>query len=311
MHRSMLRFALLALVLAFSGIAIAARAASPPLVDVAWLRQHLNDPGLVILDVHDNADRTEFAAGHIPGALFTDFEHDGWLTKIGSAPGMLPRPAEGAKLIGGFGIDNRSHVVVVPGGRDHADFNAAARVYWTFKAFGDDNVSILDGGDKAWFADTPAPVATGASRAEPKIFVAHLRPGYLATRAEVKQVLKTHRAQLVDARPPAQYEGKAKSSAVRVAGTLPGAINVPAEALVTADGTRLLDKAALEAVLAKAGVKPGAKQISFCNTGHLASGTWFVLREVEGNPNVKLYPGSMSDWTSDMKLPVVNGPAGG
>lgn len=93
MHRSMLRFALLALVLAFSGIAIAARAASPPLVDVAWLRQHLNDPGLVILDVHDNADRTEFAAGHIPGALFTDFEHDGWLTKIGSAPGMLPRPA--------------------------------------------------------------------------------------------------------------------------------------------------------------------------------------------------------------------------
>jgi len=55
-------------------------------------------------------------------------------------------------------------------------------------------------------------------------------------------------------------------------------------------------------------VKSGAKQISFCNTGHLASGTWFVLREIEGNRKVRLYAGSMSDWTSDIKLPVANKP---
>ena len=309
---SLLRLVLLALTLAFPGFAVAAPSvAAPPLVDVAWLLQHLSDPNLVILDVYDDADRSEFTAGHIPGALFTDFHGEGWLAKVGSAPGMLPPPNQAAKIIGRFGVDNRSHVVVVPGGHDHADFNAAARIYWTFKAFGDDNVSILDGGDKAWFADTSAPVATGANRAEPRTFVAHFRPGYLATRAEVKVELKTHRAQLVDARPSAQYEGSAKSPAVRVAGTLPGAINVPAESLISSDGTRLLDRVALDSMLAKAGVNPGAKQISFCNTGHLASGTWFVLREVEGNPNVKLYPGSMSDWTSDIKLPVVNGPGHG
>lgn len=307
MRKSLLRLFLLSSAFAVPSFAVAAPVA-PPLVDITWLRHHLHDADLVILDVYDTADNSLFSAGHIPGAEFTNFHGDGWLAKVGSAPGMLPSPDEAAKVIGRFGISNKSRVILVPGGRAHADFPATTRIYWTFRALGDDNVSILNGGDKAWFANPSTPIATGITKAQPKTFVAHFRPDYLATRADVEEVLKTHSAQLVDARPPAQYEGKVKSPAVRVAGTLPGAINVPAQALVSADGTRLRDKAALDAILAKAGLKAGAKQISFCNTGHLASGTWFVLREIEGNPNVKLYAGSMSDWTSDIKLPVVNGP---
>ena len=302
------------LILAFAFIASlmltaisAAPASEQPLVNTTWLKQHLNDKNIVVLDVYDGDQHAAFATGHIKGALFTNFAADGWRVKINGIPGLLPPPADIAKTIGKFGVDNASHVIVVPGGRQKADFNAATRVYWTFKALGHDNVSILEGGDKAWFADAANPVATGPAAAAPKTFVAHFRPDYVVSRDEMKQALKTHSATLVDARPPQQYEGKVKSPVVRVAGTIPGAVNVPAFQVAAADGTRPADMTTIDKVLAKAGIKAQGKQITFCNTGHLASGTWFMLHEIKGNKNARIYDGSMADWTSDPALPVVNG----
>jgi thiosulfate/3-mercaptopyruvate sulfurtransferase len=285
-----------------------APASAQALVSTAWLKQHLNDKNIVVLDVYVGDHRAAFEAGHIKGARYTNFSGDGWRVKINGIPGLLPPPADIAKTIGQFGIDNTSHVVVVPGGREKADFNASARVYWTLKALGHDKASILEGGDKAWFADAANPVATGPVSVEPKKFVAHFRPDYVVSRDEVKQALKAHDVKLVDARPPQQYEGKAKSPSVRVAGTIPGAVNVPAVQVAAADGTRPADIATIDKVLAKAGIKAEGKQIAFCNTGHLASGTWFMLHEIKGNKNVRLYDGSMADWTSDPALPVVAGP---
>ena len=278
------------------------------MISPAWLKQHLNDKNLVVIDVYDGNQRAAFASGHIPGALFTDFSHGGWRAKVGAAPGMLPAIKDAEKVIGSYGIDKNSHVVLVPGGRERADFNAVTRIYWTIKALGHDDVSILNGGDKAWFADEANPVATGSTKATPKKFVAYFRSEYLATRADVKRAIKTHDAVLIDTRPPQEYLGKKKSPAARVAGTLPGAVNLPVEYLESADGTRLADKATIAAQMAKAGVKTTGKQISFCNTGHLASGPWFILHEIEGNKDVSLYAGSMSDWTSDIKLPVEHAP---
>lgn len=282
-------------------------ASAQALVDTAWLKQHLNDKNIVVLDVYDGDKRADFASGHIPGALFTDFAGDGWRAKVNGIPGMLPPIADIENTIGKFGIDNDSHVVVVPGGRQKSDFNLATRVYWTFKTLGHDRVSILDGGDKVWFADSKNPVETGPSSATPRKFAAQFRPDYVVSRDEVKQTLKSRDADLVDARPPEQYEGKAKSPSVRIAGTIPGAVNVPAVLVEAADGTRPADITTIDKVLAGAGVDAKGKQIVFCNTGHLASGTWFMLHEVKGNKNARLYDGSMADWTSDPELPVVNG----
>lgn len=302
-------FLTLVLVTAVTLTAHAAQSAEP-LVGTAWLRQHLQDKNLVVLDVFVGDHKKAFAADHIPGAVYTDFSADGWRTTANGVKGLLPPIKEAEKVIGKFGIDNDTHVVVVPGGRDKADFNASARVYWTLKVLGHDKVSILDGGDKAWFADAVNPTATGMTVATPKTFVARFRPEYLATRDEVKAALTAHDTTLIDARPPAQYEGKVKSSSVRTAGTLPGAVNVPAEQLSVKDGTRPVDRATIQSLLDKAGVKTSGKQIAFCNTGHLGSGTWFVLREVMGHKQARLYDGSMADWTSDPGLPVVKPPRG-
>lgn len=293
--------------LMFTALAVAP-ASAQALVDASWLKQHLNDKNIVVIDSYDGDQRAAFASGHIPGAVFTNFAGDGWRAKVNGIPGMLPPIADIEKTIGKFGVDNDSHVVVVPGGRQNADFNVATRIYWTFKALGHDKVSILEGGDKAWFANAANPIATGPTTATPRTFVANFRPDYVVSRDEVKQALKTHDAKLVDARPPQQYEGKAKSPAVRVAGTIPGAVNVPAAQVAAADGTRPADMATIDKVLAKAGIEAKGKQIAFCNTGHLASGTWFMLHEIKGNQSARVYDGSMADWTSDPSLPVVDGP---
>lgn len=296
-------FAVSVLASALAGGAASAQA----LVDTAWLKQHLSDKNLVVLDVFAGDRRAEFAKAHIAGAQFTDFLGEPWRVAVaGGAQGLLPDEDAIAKHIGSFGIDNDTHVVLVPGGREKGDFNAAARVYWTFKVLGHDTVSILNGGEKAWFADPANPVASGTTQATPKRFAVHYRPELRATRAEVEQALTSKSAQLVDARPPAQYEGKAKSPAVRTAGTIPGAVNLSSASLQSADGTTLLPPSEIKALMAKAGAQSSGRQIAFCNTGHLAAGAWFVLHEVEGNKDARLYDGSMSDWASDPARPVVD-----
>ena len=148
-----------------------------PLVSTVWLKQHLSDPDLVVLDIRsalDGGGADAYRAGHIPGAVHSDYDKAGWRVTRNNVPLMLPTIAELEKLIGETGIDEDSHVVIVPAGVHVLDFGAAARVYWTLKVMGHPRVSILDGGFAAWKADAANPVETGARPPSPKIFTASL-----------------------------------------------------------------------------------------------------------------------------------------
>ena len=289
----------------------AAHAEAPPapgLVTPAWLKVHLHDPNQVIIEVYDtNAQKPAYEAGHIPGAVFTGFLSEPWRTTVNGVRGMLPPPAEIAKVIGGYGIGNATRVILVPGGRTRGDFNVAARIFWTLRIEGQDNVSILDGGDHAWLADPTDPVATGDVAPTPVAFVPQRGKGYLATLERVQNTLSTHEFQLVDARPPAQFDGKVKSPVDARAGTLPGALNLPYSMVLTSDGEGVRPMSELSATLQRAGITRNIPTITFSNTGHLASTAWFVLREVFANPKVRLYDGSMAEWSADPSRPMVNG----
>lgn len=309
MRRILISISSALLALVALGYAAVAAAGVPPLVDAAWLRDKGAEPGakpgLVILDVRNRlggGSAEVYRQGHIPGAVYSDYLKDGWRAKVDGVVGQLPPVAKLEALIGGLGISNDSHVVVVSGGTSALDMGSATRVYWTFKVLGHDRVSILDGGYRAYAADPANPLETGTNTPTPTRFVAAFRPEMLADADAVLAAQKSGTA-LIDLRPPAQYRGEAKMGMAKRAGTIPGAVNVPESEITGADG-RFVDAARVEELLAAAGVGPEDEAVSFCNTGHWASLGWFAKSEILGRKNVKLYDGSMVEWTARDELPV-------
>jgi thiosulfate/3-mercaptopyruvate sulfurtransferase len=277
-----------------------------PLVPVAWLRVHLTDPGLVVLDVRSVIDggRVEaYVRGHIPGAVHSDYVRAGWRVSRNNVPFMLPTVPELEKLIGELGIDEESRVVVVPAGVSATDFGSAARVYWTLKVVGVAKVSILDGGLAAWTSDPANPIETGTITPSPKIFSAVIDRRLIADTDEVEHVERSGGATLIDARSVALFLGKSRAEPAQAYGHIPGAINLDNDRLYDSKNNRLKPQAELTKI---ATVVPAGPVISYCNTGHWAAIDWFVLSELLGRKSTKLYYGSMADWTSDADRPVAS-----
>lgn len=276
-----------------------------PLVDTDWLQSHLGSDDLVVLDVRnaiDGSDRSDFERAHIPGAVYSSYTGDGWRVTEDGVPGKLPPVAELERLIGRLGIDNDDTVVVVPAGVGSTDFGSAARVYWTFKVLGHDDVAILDGGHRAWVQAGGA-LESGPAEVSTAAFDADFRPRLLATTAEVEAALETDR-QLVDARPAEQYEGDAKHPAARSAGTIPGAASLEERLLVREGTAHFVDRERVLELVEVAGIRTDERIVTFCNTGHWAATAWFALSEVAGYEDVAMYDGSMTEWTQDESRPV-------
>jgi len=289
----------LALVLASPAMAAGAQ----PLVTPEWLNGSRATPNLVVLDIRsaiDGSTPESFAQGHIPGAVHSDYDKAGWRVTRNDVPFMVPTTAELEKLIGDLGIDEDSHVVVVPAGVSVLDFGSAARTYWTLKYAGVKNVSILDGGLAAWKAKGYA-LETGASKASPAIFTATLDKSILALAPDVEKIEQSGGATLVDARPASFFLGKEKAPAATAYGHIPGALNVDSAKFYDPATNRLKPQAELAAIAADV---PAGNVVSYCNTGHWAATDWFVLHELLGRKNATLYAGSMVEWTSNANRPV-------
>ncbi|MBK1668372.1 hypothetical protein CKO28_10030 [Rhodovibrio sodomensis] len=282
-----------ALVFATAGAQAATDA--EPLVDAAWVHAHKDDPNVVVLDVRNGItddSRETFEQGHIPGAVYSNYLQAGWRTKRDGVPGQLPSVESLESLIGGLGIDNDDHVVVVAAGESALDMGSATRVYWTFKVLGHDRVSVLNGGHAAYASRYQ--LAQGWNQPAAAQFAGQLQPQLIADRQEVASALRSGTG-LMDNRPTKQYRGAAKHPAAAKPGTLPGARNVP-ESRLTNGGT-FADKDRIAALLKEAGLEREGDQIAFCNTGHWASLGWFASHEILGNKQAKVYDGSMTDWT--------------
>ncbi|MEX0622598.1 MAG: sulfurtransferase [Saccharospirillum sp.] len=289
-------FASVALSLA-SGLAMA----STPLVSADWLNNELNNPSITVLDIR-SADA--FAEAHVPGSVFQTYGD--WRAEREGVTGNLPEVTDLAKMIGNLGIDNEQQVVIVPPGENSSDFGSAARVYWTFKVLGHNSVSILNGGYKGWvqqgFEVASAPISPA-----PAQFEVDFQPQYLATTEDVQANLSNGDVQFVDARPADFYTGQTKAGPARVAGTLPGSINLQEGTLVdTRDGVAyFLTQDRIRQLAEDATLKLDAgRTVTFCNTGHWAATDWFALSEIAGLPNVAMYDGSMTAWTQDPDRPV-------
>jgi len=288
--------------------------AADPLVDVEWVKANIGKPDVVFLDVRGaiaGKSKTDYLRAHIPGAVHTAYMKDGWRSKdAAGTPGMLAPVDKLEGLIGGLGISNDSHVVVVPNGGKAVDVGTGTRIYWTFKVLGHDNVSLLDGGMAAYTKEIDAktkkpinPLEKGAVEIAPQTFKASLREEMLVTKEDVVAATESGMA-IVDHRPHNQYLGINQHGKAKRAGTIPGASNVPENWLTQNGGGAFRSKNELEKLYAAANVSTSGDQINFCNSGHWASLGWFASSEIMGNKDAKMYDGSMLEWSADASLPM-------
>ena len=265
-----------------------------PLVDAAWLRRHVDDADVRVIDfrwyLQGRDGRDEYDRGHIPGAVFVDLE-----TVTGTEGGgrhPLPGRAQFEAEMRAAGVDRSSRVVVY----DDAGASVAARLWFLLGLFGHRAQAVLDGGLQAW----DGPLATEPPRVEPGDFQA-AAPDMSAI-LDFEAVRRLRGVPLVDARAGERYRGENEPVDPK-AGHVPGAVSAPYTENLAADG-RFLEPAELRRRYEAMGAAGGA--VFYCGSGVTAT-QHLLAMAVAGLPDARLYAGSWSDWSS-RDLPVAVGP---
>lgn len=299
-----MRHKLLTFLLALTGWLLAGVAwAATPLLTPLELQALLAASEPRVIDLRAPAD---YQKQHLPGAVSAPY---GRWRGPASNPGELPPPTALTALVQELGLTPETHAVIVYAGADATDFGSAARVYWTLKSLGAQELSILNGGLKAWQA-AGLPLSTQPHRVAASDWQPTLSTRWLSTLDDVKGQLDGQGALLVDSRPAPFFQGHKLHGAAKVGGTLPGAVNLDSNLFFAPKSATLMDAAQLAARAEVLPDRAGEPTVAFCNTGHWAATDWFVLSEVLGRPDVKLYPGSMVEWSqADTPLPMTNVPS--
>ncbi len=290
-----------------------------PLVDAKWLSA--NRDKVVVLDVR--VDPRSFtrqpmyvkdrksgkrklvqANGRIPGALWIDYKKIRGTRVVDGrkVEKMILDKAAFERIMQSMGVPKDKPLVITSRGQHNGDMTMATRLYWQLKYYGTDDMAILDGGLAAWIADGN-PVDTSMPRAAKGNWVATAeRREIFAGSDAVAAAVKQGNAQLVDNRPLDQYLGIWHKSYVYAPGHIPGARiysnNIMTQPRLPA---RFLPVADLKQLAKGLGLDPDKPTITYCNSGHLASGGWFIWHELFGNKNTRLYDGSMHEWTLEKR----------
>jgi thiosulfate/3-mercaptopyruvate sulfurtransferase len=237
-----------------------------------------------------------FTAGHIPGAAHADLVHE---LSDPDAPLRFTAPtaARFAAGVGRLGVGPDSYVVVY----DTTALMWSTRLWWLFRLFGFDRVSVLDGGYPAWLAaGRPVETGVGVDRG-PAHFTARLRPELIASTEEVAAAQREGAACVISASRPDVFGGTYKSALLR-SGHIPGTTNVPSSSVLSPDGTfRAEDE--LRELFRASGALDRQRVITYCGGGISATIDAFALGLL-GRLDVAVYDGSMHAWSADLSRPV-------
>ncbi|HYH23919.1 MAG TPA: sulfurtransferase [Blastococcus sp.] len=270
---------------------------SDVLVTADWVQEHLNDPGIVLVEVDE--DTSAYDGGHIEGAVKLDWKKDlqdplrrDYLDKGGFEA-----------LLSSRGIGNDDTVVLYGGNNNWF----AAYAYWYFKIYGHSDVKLMDGGRKKWELDGRPLSKDPVERAATEYRASEPDLSIRAFRDEVVAAIGSKN--LVDVRSPDEFSGKILAPAhlpqeqSQRPGHVPTAINIPWSKAANEDGTFKSD-ADLEKLYAEQGFDDSKETIAYCRIGERSSHTWFVLQELLGKKNVKNYDGSWVEYGSLVGVPI-------
>jgi thiosulfate/3-mercaptopyruvate sulfurtransferase len=266
-----------------------------PTVSTAWLEQNLTNPKVVILDVRKVE---EYKTGHIPSAV--NVFYGSWAIKKGDLLNELPPNDDLFDMIGAAGIDQNSIVVVVGRTDTIPDQFDMTRVAWTLKYMGLDNAAILDGGHNQW-VKAKKPISTDAVKAKSKAYKGKINKGLFVNKDYVMGRLG--KATILDTRGPAFYQGKEKLAFVPKVGRIKGAVNLPVGQLYTPEGLYKSEADLLALATAAVGADKAKEIIAYCDTGKTCTAWAFVLTDLFGYKDVKIYDGSSMEWLKEPNAP--------
>ncbi|GAM08325.1 thiosulfate sulfurtransferase [Geobacter sp. OR-1] len=269
-------------------------ASLPAIVTTEWLEQNLTNPNLRIIDIRK---LEEYKAGHVPGAV--NAFYGSWAITVKPMDNQVPDLEDLQDVVRSAGIGENTMVVVVGKIDTIPDQVNAPRVAWTLQYAGIKQAAFLDGGMNKWVADKK-PMATDMVKIAPTNISIKFQKNMMAYKTDVT----AGKSLLVDSRLPEYYFGASKVPHVKRPGKIPGAVLLPSAWLFKKDGT-LRDVPEIEAMAVGVVGKDKTKDmILYCDSGRLSAGFVYVLTNVLGYTNVRMYDDSLQDWVEDPKAPL-------
>ena len=273
------------------------------LVSTDWLAEHLDDDGLVIIDVQPNVH--DYIQEHVPGAVYMN---EGLLRVPRKGLPAVYAPGKAIQAVfRRLGLTEGAPTLVYTGTgpfKGWGDGLEQTMVAYTLARHGLEKVHVLDGGIDKW-KDEDRKVVQEFPDVDESEIVVDVEDDYFVDYDEFRKMKDGDDVVLLDARPAGVYEGQGPWMKP---GHIPGAVNVPWKSLMHPDNPRLLKpEEELTEIIKGHGISRDKTIICSCGTGREATNEFLLFRFYLGYPKVKIYEGSFTEWSSYPDNPTVTG----